>query len=69
MTRKRYSKEFEDYLSKQSNTRRTDTSNIVDTFTESDWERIVAHFTNSKKPPKKSSYQDNVSIDWSNNGS
>ena len=65
MTRKRYSKEFEDYLSKQSNKRRTDTSNIVDTFTESDWERIAAHF---KKPQKKSFYQDNVSIDWSNNG-
>ena len=61
MTRKRYSKEFEDYLSKQPNVRRTDTSNIVDTFTESDWERIAAHFNKPSKKPQ-------VSIDWSNNG-
>ena len=67
MTRKRYSKEFEDYLSKQPNVRRTDTSNIVDTFTESDWERIAAHAKNSNNP-KKPQFKDNVNIDWSKNG-
>ena len=68
MTKRRYSKEFEDYLSKQSNNRRTDTSTIVNTYTVSDWERIAAHAKNPKKPPKKPSFKDNVSIDWSKNG-
>lgn len=67
MTKRRYSKEFEEYLSKQSNNRRTNTSTIVNTYTESDWERIAAHDKNSKNP-KKPQFKDNVNIDWSKNG-
>jgi len=63
--RKRYSKEFEEYLSKQPNVRKTNTSNIVDTFTESDWERIAA---DARRYSEKPQTQDNVSIDWSKNG-